>query len=201
MSQNSDTVSIAFEMLLEAIDKEIRAVMERGMRAFEAHDFQQAAESSQRADLLKQFRGRVETISQEWKAISRGPQKRSSKSRLPSARTEEPRRLPKGVRTPEEAYYLPILRVLDQMGGSGKATAVLDQIYHLMGSQLNAVDFEPLPSNPREIRWRNTAQWARKTLIQQGLLSPNSPIGVWEITEAGREYLRQHGSGHSGGES
>lgn len=196
-ARHSGTIGIAFEMLLEAIDKEVRAVMERGIRAFETHDFQQAADLSQRADLLKKFRQRVEAISQEWEALSCGVEWRNSENRSPTARTEESRRLPKGSRTPESAFFLPILRVLDQMGGSGRGTVVLDQTYELIASQLNAVDFEPLPHNPREIRWRNTAKWARKKLIERGLLRRDSPKGVWEITDAGREYLRQHAADHS----
>jgi len=53
------------------------------------------------------------------------------------------------------------------------------------------VDWQIL-SNGRSIRWRNTARWARQWLVREGLLTSDSPRGVWEITEAGRAHLREH---------
>ncbi len=40
------------------------------------------------------------------------------------------------------------------------------------------------------IRWRNTAQFARNTMVRKGLLKSNSARGIWEITEAGRRFLK-----------
>ncbi len=34
--------------------------------------------------------------------------------------------------------------------------------------------------------WRNSAQWARNSMVQEGLLKADSPRGVWNISEAGR---------------
>lgn len=42
-----------------------------------------------------------------------------------------------------------------------------------------------------DIRWRNTDQWARYDMKNQGLLAANSPTGVWEMTEQGRTYLQE----------
>ena len=53
---------------------------------------------------------------------------------------------------------------------------------------LNKYDYEPLPSNPKKKRWENTAQWARQTMVYEGLLASNSPRGIWEITEKGRRF-------------
>jgi len=39
------------------------------------------------------------------------------------------------------------------------------------------------------VRWRNTAQWCRHTMVQEGLLKRDSPHGIWEITEKGRQAL------------
>lgn len=191
-SRHSGTVGIAFEMLLEAIDKEIRAVMENGVRAFQSHEFQKAVAASQRADLLKKFRERVEAISQEWEALARVTEKRDTKNQASPVRTQKPHRLPKGARTPEAAFYLPILRVLDEMGGSGKVRMVLDRINDLIAPNLTAADLEALPNRPGVIRWHHTVMWARYNLVQKGLLSSHSPVGTWEITEAGRAYLRDH---------
>ena len=43
-------------------------------------------------------------------------------------------------------------------------------------------------------RRRNSAQWARNTMRQEGLLKDDSPHGTWEITEAGRARLTEGSS-------
>ena len=66
-------------------------------------------------------------------------------------------------------------------------TAVL--IYRLV--QLQVVDYQHLMSEPGKPRWYNTAQWARNSMVNQGLLKKNSPRGIWEISTKGREYLEK----------
>ena len=66
---------------------------------------------------------------------------------------------------------------------------VLIRVEQLMKGVLTRVDYEPLASDPDAPRWRNTAQWARNTMVKEGLLKSNSPHGVWEISEAGRQAL------------
>ena len=51
------------------------------------------------------------------------------------------------------------------------------------------LDHEPLASDPYLPRWRNSAQWTRNTMRQEGLLQDDSPRGTWEITHAGRARL------------
>ena len=58
-----------------------------------------------------------------------------------------------------------------------------------MDGKLNETDFQPLPSDPDSVRWRNTAQWTRNTLVNQGDMKQNSPRGVWEISEKGRKRI------------
>ena len=47
----------------------------------------------------------------------------------------------------------------------------------------------PLASDGVTPRWRNTAQWARNSLREQGLIRPDSPRGVWVVSDAGRAWL------------
>jgi restriction endonuclease Mrr len=56
---------------------------------------------------------------------------------------------------------------------------------------LNKYDYEPLPSNPTQKRWENSVQWARNTMVNEGLLSSDSPRGIWEITQKGRDFYNQ----------
>lgn len=96
-----------------------------------------------------------------------------------------------GMKTSEKEYVIPILSAIERLGGQGKSTEVLDIVYEAMKGILNSLDLEKLPSGG-DIRWRNTAQWARYTMITDGLLKNDSPRGIWEISEKGKDYLREY---------
>jgi hypothetical protein len=48
-------------------------------------------------------------------------------------------------------------------------------------------DFESTRSGA--VLWENRAQWERLKMVKEGLLRADSPHGVWELTESGRQYL------------
>jgi len=102
------------------------------------------------------------------------------------------RRGPQGTinRTPRRAYRVPILEALEQLGGRGRVQEVLNIVYEKMKDRLTEDDLKPLPSGG-DIRWANTAQWERLNMVKEGLLRDDSPMGIWEMTEAGRAYLQQ----------
>jgi hypothetical protein len=89
---------------------------------------------------------------------------------------------------PTDAYWVPILETLAERGGREHSNVVLDLVEKKMTSILKPEDYEILPSGV-SVRWRNRAQWQRQNMVQQGLLSKNSPRGIWEITLAGRQWL------------
>jgi hypothetical protein len=102
-----------------------------------------------------------------------------------------PARLARGLRTPESAFVLPILRALEELGGSAPMQHVLEKVGEAMEGQIRDVDRQSLKSDPGLPRWNNTAQWARNTMVVDGLLKNDSPRGVWEIAAAGKEHLRR----------
>jgi hypothetical protein len=101
-------------------------------------------------------------------------------------REQTPRAAPGSV-LPVSGYWIPILELLDEAGGSAPSNDVIEQLEGRMKDLLTSRDFEPLKSG--EIRWRNRARFARLRMKERGLLSDASHRGVWEITDAGREYL------------
>ena len=113
-------------------------------------------------------------------------------STQPSA-TVSADRLANGLRTPESAFVTPILHALNDLGGSATMSQVLEKVASAMKAQLKEVDFQSLKSDPGRPRWNNTAQWARSTMVDDGLLKKNSPRGVWEITAAGKDHLNKAG--------
>ena len=108
--------------------------------------------------------------------------------KIAQAQQQNAARLQRGQRTPEKAYYQPILKALEELGGSATMSDVLKKVEQSMKEVLKSVDYDQLNSNT-DIRWRNTAQFARNTMVRKGLLKSNSPRGRWEITEAGRKSL------------
>jgi hypothetical protein len=75
------------------------------------------------------------------------------------------------------------MQVLYEMGGSGKTAEVLDRVKEILGDKLTDADYATMKHG--EIRWRNSAQWERNDMVEEGLLKKNSPRGVWELTEKG----------------
>jgi hypothetical protein len=85
-------------------------------------------------------------------------------------------------------YWLPILSIIVEAGGSAHANDVIDVLEERMGDALKDRDRETLRNG--EVRWRNRARFARLRMKERGLLSDTSRRGVWEITEAGRAHLK-----------
>jgi len=189
IENNPTNVSSAFEMLLEEVETEIDFVNGVGSKAFEGRDYDRAKEALERSGMLTAFRDKLATLRKEWEQMA------AAAERDEDAETRAQRRnlgkLRKGQRTPEAAYYKPILKVLKEMGGSGKVADVLERVGQIMKSILKDVDYDPLASGPDNPRWRNAGQWARNSMVNDGLLKRDSPRGVWEITDAGRQALRE----------
>jgi hypothetical protein len=182
-------VAVAFntflEVILEEIDNTIAALNREGARAFQSGNYDLARELMEKGSQIISFRKKVLEVQSNWNDImtiitkSKGLNQRSliAEKRAP------------GLRTPADEFRLPILKSLADLGGSATVTEVLDRVEKMMYNRLSAHDRSTLPSKPTQIRWRNTAQWARLDMVQEGLLSSKSPRGVWELTEAGIKWL------------
>ncbi len=188
IENNPGNVSSAFEIMLEEIEAEIDLLTRIGARAFENRELGKVDEARAQAEKVMAFRDAIAALRKEWDAISGAPAVEDEEAQ---AERRNLGRLRKGLRTPEAAYYLPILKALVELGGSAKMQAVLDKVYQAMKPVLKDVDHEPLASDPDMPRWRNSAQWARNTMRQEGLLKDDSPHGIWEITEAGRARIKE----------
>ena len=184
-----NSVDAAFAMLLDEIERLVHSINATGAEAFQQGRRCEVEQLHAQAKAVEEFQQRITALRKEWDVMS---SKLSAATREPPPKTKL-ERLKKGMRAPEEAYYIPILRSLEEMGGSGKTADVCDAVYRKMKDVLKPLDFEPLPSSPRELRWRNAAKWARHGMVKKGLLSDDSPRGIWEITDKGREYLRRNG--------
>lgn len=190
IKNNPTNVLAAFEILLEEIETEIDFTNRVGSRAFEARDYDRAREALELAAQLTAYRDKLAAFRREWDRLVPVADEETEDTETTESRRNLGR-LRRGLRTPEDAYYRPILRVLERRGGSGQVGDVLEEVREEMKGILRDLDFEPLASDPHNPRWRNAAQWARNSMVNEGLLKSGSPRGVWEITEKGREYLKE----------
>jgi restriction system protein len=188
IENNPQDVASAFEILLEEVEAEVDFVNTVGSKAFEGRDYERAKEALARAGVLIAFRDKVSALRAEWRTIAAVAEQEEDEETKSERRNLG--RLRNGLRTSEDAYREPILRILKEMGGSGRAADVLEKVGRVMKPRLKSVDFEPLASGPDNPRWRNAAQWARNSMVKEGLLKSDSPRGIWEITERGEHELR-----------
>lgn len=182
-------VVAAFEILLEQIETEIDLLNRLGASAFSKREYDTASRLAERGKSVTTFRQKIAALRREWETIAISKTAVDEDDEEIQAERRNLGRLQRGLRTPEEAYYEPVLKVLVDFGGAGKLSDVLPQVEQLMRSTLSPVDYEPLASDKDVPRWRNAAQWARLTLVREGFMKPDSPRGLWEITEEGRRRL------------
>jgi restriction system protein len=190
-STHPDAVTTTFETLLEAVESQVSNLNQTGSAAFQKREYQKAKDLADQAEKLTAFRNKVLSLSSDWESLKGTV---VSAQAEPSDKSERKflGKLRKGMRTPETLFYRPILEVLTDVGGGGEMNTVLAKLYPKLADSLKPVDLEPLPSGPKtNLRWRNTAQWARNTLKEQGYLKSDSPHGLWEITDAGRKWLEK----------
>lgn len=137
---------------------------------------------------------RVETLAREARQlgelIKKVQQLRTGNKPSAPATQPAPRRRSGEDATPQPAYTLPLLQALVDLGGKAPKRKVLERVHELMKDRLKPADYEELPSGG-EIRWENKVAWLRVNLIKQGYLCEDTPLGIWAITEKGRQYLEQ----------
>jgi len=192
MIQNNPTnVSAAFEMLLEEVEAEIEFFNEVGKAAIEKRDYERVSEAITHATNITSFREKIATLESEWEELSAAFKVEPEEEEQVGSERRNLGRLRRGIRTPDKAFREPILAALVELGGSGSVGDVLDLVERRMKKVLKKVDFQPLASDPNNLRWRNAAQWCRNNLVKASLMKSDSPRGVWEITEEGRAHLEK----------
>lgn len=181
----------AFEILLEEIEAVANGLNDEGAQAFQKGAYDRAEKAIEEGKRLAEFREKVKFLQKEWiKLFSSRRRSILTKGRK-KPRKKSANTLPKGLRTPEEAFRVPILESLVKLGGSAPMSEVLRLVEIKMKRILNDYDRQSLPSDRRSIRWRNTAQWCRNTLVREGMMKRDSNFGIWEISEKGKKWLQE----------
>lgn len=180
----------ALNLLRDALTEEEQRINDEGAIAMKGGDYTTAEAVLDFAKRLLAFRGRVETLAKEWDNLQHLRDAASPKvQQIVSKRFFG--RKPSGEITSYETYCPYILQVLVEMKGKGRTRDVLDRVGEKMKGVLKPKDYEPHQSSAKQIRWRNTAQWARNHMVNvDGRMKKGSPDGIWEISDAGRKWLQ-----------
>ena len=217
---NAQNVLAAFDVLMEEMEDELQSIHQAGANALEAGNYDRAQTAIEHARRVMLVHEKIAALKKEWKdaqgAFSGHAEKEQQTQHAAAiqrhtrmqAVSAKPRpvvlhevaqpvgrliagRIRKGLRTPEPAFFRPNLQALSDLGGSAKRSEVFNVLEQSMRHVLKPIDYQILSSEAEQMRWQNSAQWARNLMVKEGLLQVDSPVGIWEITEKGRAFLLQ----------
>lgn len=185
MSENE--VTTAFELLLEEIKIAKSKIIKQLKDLADSENFDMIKTLSKKAKKMNDFQKKVQTLKKEWNKLSASDTNYS----IATKKRNTNKKLKRGLKTNQESFRIPILQTLVEMGGAARMSVVMEKLEEKMKNKLTEYDWLPLPSNPKSIRWKNTAQWTRNKLKEEGLISANSEYGIWKITDKGRKWLAE----------
>ena len=218
VQHNLQNMLAAFDVLIEEMEDALRSIHKEGADALETRNYERAQTAIEHARRVMLVCEKIASLKEEWKDLETAirvhadPEQHTphvaSVQRQTSIQTApaKPRpivhhelsqpvgrliagRIRKGLRTPEPAFFRPILQALSDLGGSAKRSDIFTLLEQSMRDVLKPIDYQILSSEAEQMRWQNSAQWARNLMVKDGLLQQNSPVGIWEITEKGRAFL------------
>lgn len=172
-------VLVALEMCKEEVENIDKKLLKKADEAFARSDQETLKRLLRLKSEMEDFQKAIKGLYERWSRIWNGRCRKTCKKN---------HRLPKGLCTPQEQFVKPLLETLVELGGRAEVGKVIDLVGEKMKDILNEYDRQKLSSGQE--RWRNKVQWCRLDLVHKGLINPNSPRGIWEITEAGRAYLK-----------
>ena len=157
----------ALLLLQEAVDKEIVSTNEEGAELLRRGQLGQAKKQVEKSERLESFKKQVDALGRLYGKIGASGQRRPRRQRVGG--------------TPQKDFHEPILEVLRQMGGKGKAREVVTRVGELMGAKLdNEIDQELLSGG--DPRWMNRCWGGRNDLREAGKIRSDSRSGTWELS-------------------
>ncbi len=173
-----------FGELNESMNELLSQAKKDSKLAFKAGDFNATSSLLKDIQTMERIKKQLSMVAKDYEKVINSitttkivekPGKRSTQRR--------------GKRTKESEFIIPILKSINELGGSARTKDILKKVNMKMRKKLNEYDIETLTSIPSVTRWKQTAQMARMTMVTDGLLKKGSPRGVWEITEKGKKAI------------
>lgn len=183
---SSLTTSAAFDLLRDEVDARLAKINATISEASARHAYDQVGQLAKAAQEVADLKKELASLERRFGALVE-----VDGDAPPGDGLAEGKKFKKGLKTPQEAYRVPILQALVDLGGRSELHRVLECVQEMMKGRLNEHDLAVLPSDGVTPRWRNTAQWARNSLREEGLIRDDTPRAIWEISDKGREWLAE----------
>jgi|APSaa5957512622_1039677.scaffolds.fasta_scaffold75940_2 restriction system protein len=176
-------ITATYKLLIQGLGIEYQKQSELGKKFSNVNKINEAEIISRNLEIIQENLISVEQAYSEWGNIKLvHPKSNKKKQKL--------KRISRGLRTQEQEFRIPILKVIVENGGAGKVNDILPIVESKMKNILRPSDYD-LVGNSNEVRWRNTARWERKRMKDDGLLRKDSKKGVWEVSQNGRHLLSE----------
>ena len=190
-----DSVVEALAIAADEAELVIASLKTDAKRAIDSDRFADMQRITAQIEGVRGFIGQLDDVRRSWISL-RGPRRQRRETPVKPAQAQRRRYLghvSPGQKTSQPEFWRPVLEALTELGGSGDVSTVLATVERLFSGSFKPADRELLPSAKKDddLRWRNTAQWARVELVAEGLMKQNSRRGLWEISEEGRAWLRE----------
>jgi restriction system protein len=184
----ADNIITAFDELLAALEEHRDTISHQIAQHAATQQFDKVVALGTQGNTVDEMRSHIAKLRTQWQTtLAQGQTQTPRNKPTVAAKFTVPER---GIRTPQNTYYRPILEALIELGGRAEPKDVLPRVYNKLKHILTAHDREQLPSDPNKIRWDTAARFASHELRVQGLLA-KSRNGIWEISAAGRRYIEE----------
>ena len=115
--QNHEVIP-AFEMLLDEIDELINDLNQQVSQFLTNGKFDEARSLIAKVESITIIHDKVHSLLEEWRKLQISSSKKPAR-KTTSRKQKTKGRLERGLRTPEEAFKIPLLKTLIEMGGAG----------------------------------------------------------------------------------
>jgi hypothetical protein len=178
-------VSEAIQALDDAVRASLEAAKIQGARAFETGEFELAKRAADEGKTMEAFLEEVTRIKRRWENLQPVAHEPGASPELPAP--------PGGnqqTSTPvnPEGLVQPILRVLEDMGGTAQRDDVIERLEQVLLEESRSPN-EGSSKASLPDGWVEMLAAAQKDMVKRGLLHARPQRGIWQITPQGRLLL------------
>jgi hypothetical protein len=174
------SVSKAFQDLSAALRAALDEAKTNGAQAFQAGEFEAAQRAADQGVQVDAMIEAVAELAARWDGVNASSESAG----------QEAWEIQVGSNGKEEELIIPVLYVLDQIGGNAHASETLDRVEQLLQEKLTSEEFGDLSQG-----WggplRGMTENLEKQMLRRGLIHIKGKPGNWNLTPQGRMTLME----------
>lgn len=160
-----------FKPLASAVDASLNALNSHAAAYMAQGKYDRAAQLAEKGQEIQAWKAELDALRKRWRALAKATRASATK----------------GDSTALWEYYQPILRALDEIGGVG-TRGEIEGVIHKQALLVRKSGDQQKMAGGRQ-RWQVMIQRARKHLVAEGWIEPDSGR-KWMITASGRRAAR-----------